>query len=326
MNNNTKQAEEGDLQQELVLKAARDRGVNITDVSKQMLCKAAILELDGQVELLVRGIISSSMSMKTKYFCDFKQLTKNVFDRLEIPSPKSLLFFSLEEEGLDNFIQIGKKYVCKPQVAANGIGVEIDIRSFQQVKDYWERNKDIDNAFLLEEQIDGEDLRIQVIDGHIAASCIRVPAYVVGDGINTLAQLIEIRRKIIHEQCPSDSLKIDRTSFALIKEQGFDLEGIPEADKHIQLKIVSNIGQGGIAIDVSDKIHLKYKEWVHRIVEFCDASYFALDVICQDHTKDPKNNAFAIELNSLAEWTHHTFSERRTHDLGKIVIDTTFGL
>ena len=215
-----KLAKEGDFQQELIIKAAKSRGVKVIDVSKEMLCTATILEFNGQTELLVKGIVSSSMNLKTKYFCDFKQITKKLFSTLNIPSPKSLLFFNLEEAGLKDFIQIEKKYVCKPQVAANGIGVETDITSFLQVEDYWKRNKELDSAFLLEEQIEGEDLRIQVINGEIVASCLRVPAYVEGDGYHTLIQLIESRRKVIYEKCPSDLLELDRTSFALIKKQG----------------------------------------------------------------------------------------------------------
>lgn len=321
---NFKLAEEGDFQQELVIKAAKDKGVNVIDISKEMSCTAAILEFNNQTELLVKGIVLSTMNLKTKYFCDYKQLTKSLFSTLNIPSPKSFLFSTLEEKGLNDFMEIGKKYVCKPQIAANGMGVEIGITSLLQVKDYWKKNKNMYKSFLLEEQIDGEDLRIQVIDGKIVASCLRIPAYVIGDGTHTLMELVEFRRKVIYEQCPSDSLELDVTSLSLIKQQALTLDSIPKKNQQIQLKTVSNIGQGGIAIDVSDKIHYKYKDWINKIVNFCDASYFALDVICKDYTKDPSLHAFALEINSLAEWTHHTFSERRTHDLGKIVIDTTF--
>lgn len=320
------QAKEGDLQHDLVLKAARNRGIHITDVSEQMLCKAAMLELNGQVELVVQGVISSSMSLKTKAFCDYKQLTKSVFEHLHIPSPASILFFGPDDPGLQDFLQEGRTYVCKPQDACNGTGVEMGITSLQQVHDYWDRCHHLEKAFLLEEQVEGMDLRFQVIDRRIAASCIRVPAHVIGDGRHTLMELVELRREVMRQQNPSNRLELDRASLVLLEEQRLSLDSIPEKGYRVQLKKVSNMGQGGHAIDVTDEIHPLYHEWVQRIVEFCDASFFALDLLCQDHTKNPETNAVALEINALAEWVHHTFSEGRTHDLGQLVIDTTFKL
>ena len=323
------QAEEGDLQHKWVLEAARKRGIHITDISDQMLCKAAILEWNGQVELLVKGVISSSMHLKTKFFCDFKQAAKGVFKHLKIPAPPSILFRHPDESEVRKFIQKGKKYVCKPQNACNGIGVEMGITSFQQIRNYWQRNHHLEQAFLLEEQVEGIDLRLQIIDRRVVASCTRVPAYVTGDGVHTLIQLAKQRQKAVHEQNPSDRLELDRASFALIESQGLALGSIPAAGRRIQLKEVSNIGQGGHAIDVSDEIHPRYYEWTQRIIDFCDASFFAFDLICLDHTKDPEDSeskTVALEINALAEWTHHSYSERRTHDLATLVIDTTFSI
>lgn len=322
-------AKEGDLQHRWVLEAARKRGIRITDISDQMHCKAALLEWNGQVELLVQGVISSAMHLKTKLFCDYKQASKGVFERLKIPTPPSILFSHADDPKLREFIRKGKKYVCKPDNACNGAGVEMGITSIGQVRDYWERNRQAGQVFMLEEYVEGIDLRLQIIDRRVVASCIRVPAYVIGDGIHSLEALVRKRQKAVYETNPSDRLELDRTSFALIKKQGFTMQSIPAVGRHVQLKEVSNIGQGGHAIDVSEEIHPRYHEWSKRIVDFCDASFFALDLICLDHTKDPEDpavGAIALEINALAEWTHHAYSERRTHDLGQIVIDTTFRL
>jgi D-alanine-D-alanine ligase-like ATP-grasp enzyme len=323
---NVEHAEEGDRQHQLVLATARARGITVTDVSDRMLCQAAMLELGGRAELLVKGIIASSMNLNTRYLCDFKQLSKLVFERVGIPSPRSMLFRTPEQPGLAAFIQADRSYVCKPQVAFNGVGVQMGITSFEQVCEYWQRSRDLDASFLLEEQYDGTDLRFQIIDRRIAAACVRVPAHVIGDGAQTLAQLVEARREVMRQQNPSNRLELDQASIALLEAQGLSPKSTPELGQHVRLKEVSNMGQGGHAIDVTEEIHPRYREWARRIVDFCDASYCALDFICEDPAKDPETSAIALEINSLAEWVHHTFSERRTHDLAGLVIDTTFGL
>ena len=193
------------------------------------------------------------------------------------------------------------------------------------MRDYWQRHRDSASSFLLEEQVEGQDLRLQVIGGRLAASCIRIPAHVVGDGRTTLGRLVEERQRVVHEQNPADSLDLDRASFALIEDQGLTLDSVPEAGRRVWLKTVTNIGQGGVAVDIGDQVHSGYRDWVRRIVDFCGATFFALDVMCQDPAQDPaESGAVAIELNAMAEWTHHAYSEGGTRELGSVVIDAAF--
>ena len=84
--------------------------------------------------------------------------------------------------------------------------------------------------------------------------------------------------------------------------------------------------QNGHAVDYTEEIHPRYHDWTKRIVDHLDASFMAIDVICEDPTLDPEGTAYVLEINALAEWAHHTFSERRTHDLAGLVIDLAFGL
>jgi cyanophycin synthetase len=35
--------------------------------------------------------------------------------------------------------------------------------------------------------------------------------------------------------------------------------------------------------------------------------------------------AKVLELNARPEWLHHTFSERRTHDVAALILESLFG-
>lgn len=318
-------AQEGDIQHELILAAARKRGVETIDLSDSVGKRAALLQLDGKTELLVAGIPTSMMNMQTRFLCDLKQLTKTVFEMLSIPYPQSILLSAPDEDAVSQFVKPGKQYVCKPQCAANGLGVQLGITTYEEVAKYFDKNIDLDENFLLEEQVEGTDIRIQVIGGKIVAACIREPAFVLGDGQLTVVQLVDRRREVIASQNPSNQLILDQTSLDLIAKQGLSLNAIAEKDQKVVLKEVTNMGQGGVAIDITDDLHPLYHEWIEKINNFIQSDYYALDLIGQSPEADPREGCIALELNAQAEWVHHTFSERRTHDLASLIITEIFG-
>ena len=85
------------------------------------------------------------------------------------------------------------------------------------------------------------------------------------------------------------------------------------------------MAQGGHAIDVTDEIAPGFSSWIEAIALELHSSYFALDVMCNDHKSLMEGSAKALEINIRAEWMHHTFSERRTHDLAKKIVSALFG-
>ena len=90
--------------------------------------------------------------------------------------------------------------------------------------------------------------------GKIVAACIREPAYVIGNGKDSLKSLVEKRSAAMQKQNPYNFLEIDNASRFLLAQQKIQLADIPEHNRKIQLKFVSNMAQGGIATDVTDEI------------------------------------------------------------------------
>lgn len=315
------------LQHQMVVEEAIRRGITVTDVSDVIEFPAVLLESPkGQRELVVQGGPSSWTHMQTRCLCDYKHLTKIVFQRVGINAPKNILFNNPTDTNIKDFFEPGQSYVCKPNIGDGGIGVELGIRSLEEIQSYWERNKQLCTAFLLEEQVTtGSDLRIQVIGGKIAAACIREPACVIGNGKNSLIELIDARRMIMKTQNPANHLELDKVSMKLIEQQRLHLASIPIDGQKVVLKTVSNIGQGGIPIDVTDKLHPTYHQWVKKVEAFLKTAYFALDFISPDPAENPIKTSYCIEINPQPTWLHHTFSERKTHNLAAVVLDCLFG-
>ena len=316
-----KKAREGSAQHKLIVAEAQRRGYSVSQTEDAEIGTTAILSDGIKTEKLVQGIPSSWVNERSQEVCDLKQKTKQLFDRLNIQTPRSILFKTAEE--LDSSLFKGdKEFVCKPEFSTNGIGVQLGIKLREDVVNYLARNPHLKPDFMLEEYVKGDDLRIQVIGGKIVAACIRKPAFVVGNGIATLLELIEQKQEIIHAQNPANTIEIDANTLALLEEQNIGLHDVIKAGRDIQLKRIANMGQGATAIDCTDSIHPDLQYWVDKISLDLQAPYFALDII----TTDPMNisKCLALELNLRAEWMHHTFSEVRTHDLAKTVINELF--
>jgi len=314
------------LQHDIILKAAIQRGIKTTDVSHEMNCDATILAFQGKSELLVRGTPTSLINVRSQHYCDNKNLTKKAFEKLDIPAPVSIVFQHPGDVAVNSFLVPGKTYVCKPPHGTNGVGVEMNITSHEDVIQYWKQyRRGKSDIFMLEEQIAGEDLRVQVVGGEIVAVCTREPAHVIGDGRSTLHALISKYQVVVKAQNPANNLVIDETTIRLLLEQNIQLEDIPKDGQRVMLKELANMAQGAVAIDKTDAFHPGFQLWVDKLVEYLGTPYFAIDIIAPDLSAAPEQDAYALEINARPEWMHHTFSRGRTHDMAGMVLGSVFG-
>ena len=312
------------IQHNQIIEEAKKRNYQVTDVSEMLGTLAATIEKDGKSELIYEGTPLSRINLRSLQYFDNKQLGKLACSKLNIPSPQSILFQNPKDKSLESFFGKNKKYVCKPPAGSEGVGVEMNFTNLEAIEDYWNRNQHLGPVFMLEEQIEGEDLRMQVVGGKIIAACTREPAFVIGDGTNNLNQLIENRQKVIKSQNPMNDLVVDKATLDLLEKQNLDLSDIPVAGQKVVLKELANMSQGAVAIDKMDDLHERYQIWIDQLVEYLEVDYFAIDFITKSFTEDPATNAILLEINAKPEWLHHTFSENRQHDIAAIVLDDVF--
>lgn len=312
------------IQHQQILNATARMGIIVKNISDIMGCDAAILETAKKRELVVRGTPTSLINSRSQHYCDNKQLTKTAFETLQIPYPQSVMFRDIEDPNLYTFFQENKTYVCKPIDGTNGVGVEMNINSYKAIENYWNKHQVSGNTFILEEQIEGNDLRIQVVGGKIVAVCTRIPAFIIGDGVQTVAHLAKQLQSKTRANNPANDFVIDETTEQLLSKQRLTLQSIPSVNQRIQLKKVANMAQGAIALDLTDALHPDFQLWVDQLVDYLDCGYFGIDIIALDYRQPPSNGAWLLEINARPEWLHHTFSQGKQHDIAKIVLTELF--
>lgn len=317
------------LQEKKIRETAHSLGIKVTSLNDYGVTDTIMLNYQDQQEWFFKGVPVSQMTHIARVLCNNKQLSKQIFEDLAIPYPKSLLFSDPNREAalIDAFWKPNTFYVCKPLHGTEGYGVVMNIKEKEELIKVWERQRSQYNKFLLEEQVSGIDIRMHVIGGKTAAVCMREPAFIRGNGYLSVEELIEERRAVIKTQNPMNHLTLDDASWELLEKQGLTLKSIPANDQKVPLKYIANMTHGGIATDITDTIHEDYLSWAAPLAERLNLSTFALDIISPDYTKDPKEvNAVVLEINGDGDWLHHTFSERRTHDIPHMMISNLFAL
>ena len=171
---------EGSAQHRLIVEAARQLGFETIDASSDETLRT-ILRGHGAEYHLTQGIIDEWVNDKGTELCDRKQLTKEMLNTLDIPHPLSFAFHDLNEVQ-PSWFTTRKQFVCKPEISTNGYGVTFDVTTPADVQSYLSKFGHIQGRHLLEEFLDGSDLRIQVIGGKMAAACVRKPAEIIGTG------------------------------------------------------------------------------------------------------------------------------------------------
>lgn len=260
--------------------------------------------------------------------CD-KELTKKLLDDVGIPVPKGEVVDSLES-ALDAAHDIGYPVVVKPLDGNHGKGVAINVRDDETLKKAFLAAQHYSEDVIIERYVKGRDHRILVVNGEVVAVSERVPAHVVGNGKNSLRELVEItnrdpRRGEGHEK-PLTKIVINPESERLIEEQGLTLDSVPADGQIVYLKYTANISTGGTAIDRTDDAHYSVLEMARRAARVIGLDIAGIDLITSDVTRPVEETGGAIcEVNAAPGFRMHVHpTEGKPRDVATPVMDMLF--
>ncbi len=207
-------------------------------------------------------------------------------------------------------------------VGTHGQGVVLGVASADELRAHCAENPA--PAWILEDLVPGDDLRLQALDGRLVAACVRWPAAVVGDGRSSIRQLMALLDARVAAHNPTNRCVPDAdTARALGRRALDDILGVGE---RVRVKTVANLAVGATAVDVTDALHPTWARWTEAFAGALGLPFFALDAITTDPGLDPLGcGAMVLEANARPEWLHHTFSEGRTHDLARRILEAAFG-
>ena len=258
-----------------------------------------------------------------------KHATKTLLGNLGVPVAEGVRISEIEDLE-DELNDIGYPAVIKPLNANHGKGATIGVQNIEEARAAFEKAKEYSRWVIIERQLMGSDFRALVVNNRLIAVAKRVPAHVIGDGKQTIEQLIaevnsDPRRGYGHENVLTQ-IDIDNQTMRCIRQSGYELDSVLEEGKELFLKSTANISTGGTAIDLTDDVHPENVFLFERIAKIIGLDIAGIDIIAPN-VSEPlhESGGGVIEVNAAPGFRMHLApSEGIARNVAEHVIDMLF--
>ncbi|MBP2662198.1 MAG: cphA [Firmicutes bacterium] len=258
-----------------------------------------------------------------------KFLTNTLLRQNAVPVPMGYIVTDLTE-AIAAFTTIGAPVVLKPVNGNHGKGVTLNIFNTAEVERAYQLAAEYDERVLVEEYVAGRQYRLCVVNGKLAAGAERIPAHVVGDGIHTIVELVELVNLDPARGCghsrPLTYLQLDTAAIMTLFRQSLTAASVPAARQLVYIRDNANLSTGATSKDVTADIHPETIKLVERAVRLTGLDVAGVDLvmpdICQPLTA---GQGAIIEINAAPGLRMHLYpSSGLAHDVGAAIIDYLF--
>ncbi len=187
-----------------------------------------------------------------------KELSKRLLHAAGVPVPRGRAVRDADDAWAAAQ-DIGLPVVVKPLDGNQGKGVTVNILNEAQLRAAYAVAIEFRDTVLVERYMPGNDFRLLVVGDKLVAAARRDPPKVVGDGVHTVAQLVDMvnadpRRGDGHATSLT-KIRFDDIARSCLRSQGFEADTIPDKGQRVNLRNNANLSTGGSATDVTDDVH-----------------------------------------------------------------------
>ena len=260
----------------------------------------------------IRATMTSETSALATDIASDKELTLRLLGNAGLPVPRSESVRTVED-AVAVARRIGFPVVLKPLDGNHGRGVSLDLRDDDAVRAAFPVAQDAARRgrVIVESYLTGSDYRFLVVGGRMAACAERVPAHVVGDGRQTVAELVaetnaDPRRGVGHEKVLT-RIKLDERAAELVRRQGYALDDVPEPGVVVKLTLTANMSTGGISIDRTLDAHPDNVQIAENAARVVGLDVAGIDFLAEDITESVREAGGGIvEVNAAPGFRMHT--------------------
>jgi len=248
-----------------------------------------------------REALSEFTSAVAMSICDDKAATRRVVEGAGISVPAQISAGDKAEELA--FLERYGSVVVKPARGEQGKGIAIGLTDPDNLQQAIEAARSFSNDVLIEECVEGFDLRLVVIDFKVVATAIRKPAEVIGDGARSIADLIKAQsRRRAAATGGESTIEIDDEVHRCLETAGFNLADVLPQGQVLPVRRTANLHTGGTIHDVTEETHPVLIEAAINAARAIDIPVTGIDLMVKDH-RHPKYNF--IEANERPGLANH---------------------
>ena len=283
----------------------------------------------GKYQKRIQATITSETRQIAVAIASDKEETNRILGDLGLPVPQQRLARSAEE-AVRAAGRLGGPVVVKPLDANHGRGVSINLETSDAIRTAFDKAREHARTIVVETFLPGFDHRMLVVNGQLIAVAKRVPGHVIGDGVHTVAQLVDIvnsdpRRGIGHEKVLT-RLEFDHQALRLMEAAGATQDTILAAGEPLFLRSTGNLSTGGTAIDLTDVCHPDNQEMAVRAAQAIGLDIAGIDFITVDISRSYREVGGGIcEVNAAPGFRMHLApTEGKPRDVAGPVIESLF--
>jgi GNAT-family acetyltransferase (TIGR03103 family) len=236
---------------DIIIREARKRGiaVDILDANNAYFS----LSFGGR-SILCRESLTELTSAVAMSLCDNKAMTLRLLTKQGLRVPAQCQ--AAEPETYGPFLEKYKRVVVKPARGEQGQGISVDVSEPEAIKKAVAFARQFCEQIIIEEMVDGQDLRIIVIDFEVVAAAVRKPPVIRGSGEHTIEKLIEKQSRRRAAATGGESrIPLDDETRRCVEAAGYSLQDILPLDETLVVRKAANLHTGGTIHDVTDALH-----------------------------------------------------------------------
>lgn len=269
------------------------------------------IELNGKIYYFRGGSTPfndvASSSIANNKFCMNHVLRQEGF-----PLPKATAISRKKiNEGSWDVGNLSFPMVAKPTMdSEKGTDVLCNIKDMETLRDYLKKNNAHHKFITLEEFEFGLNAyRVLVFYNKVIGVTQRIPTYVIGDGKNSISQLVMLaneKRKAFKDKVSLGEIKIDKEVEIRLEEKEMSLDTVPKEDEKVTLCYGCNGTRGGTRVSLGKEICKENKKLLCRAAKVLNLNLVGFDVLCEDiNVPIESSRGFIIEANHNPDITIH---------------------
>lgn len=282
----------------IIVNEARRRGVSVDILDAE----GGYFRLShGGRHISCRESLSELTSAVAMSICDDKSVTRRFVEKAGLVVPEQAE--SSDEAGWRSILARAGAVVVKPARGEQGRGIAVGVRNEVEIRRAIASAREICDRVLIEELVQGHDMRLVVIDYKVVAVAMRKPPKVVGDGRSTIAHLIEMQSKRRRAATGGESeIPMDGETRRCVADQGYGFDTILAEGRELEVRHTANLHTGGTIHDVTDRTHPDLIAAAENAARAIDIPVTGIDFVVE--APDRPHYAF-IEANERPGLANH---------------------